>query len=311
MADTQVVKKPAGGAFGQFLNANRPSLAERATKEGLKGFSAVSKVASQAWKELSDAEKAPYEVKFKEAQASYGAYKKSDGFVAPVKKEKKSKRGKDGKKKKDPEAPKKPVGGAYGIFSAEKRAEFTKAVEAKGEKGFGPVARMTSEAWKALSAEEKNPYQEKFAKAQGEHKAAFGAYREKKAAEEPKEEEQATPSKAKAGRKATPKAAPKAPKQRGRKAADATAAAPKAPNDFATPRKPTVPAAKRGRNVAGPALSEELLLAAEKVNLRTALENLAKRPEIVEQNCDGGKMLEALKQAGGLVNKAKSILLGC
>lgn len=327
MADTQVVKKPAGGAFGQFLNANRPSLAERATKEGLKGFSAVSKVASQAWKELSDADKAPYEVKFKEAQAAYGAYKKSDGFVAPVKKEKKGKRGKDGKKKKDPEAPKKPVGGAYGIFSAEKRAEFTKAVEAKGEKGFGPVARMTSEAWKALSAEEKNPYQEKFAKAQGEHKAAFGAYREKKAAEEPKEEEQATPSKAKAGRKATPKAAPKAPKQSGRKAADATAAAPKAPKkggrkaadataaaadgDVATPQKPAVPAAKRGRNAAGPALSEELLLAAEKVNLRTALENLAKRPEIVEQNCDGEKMLKALKQAGGMVNKAKSILLGC
>jgi len=313
MADTQVVKRAAGGAFGQFLNANRKSLSEKAGQDGLKGVAAVSKAASQAWKELSDADKVPYEAKFKEAQAAYEAYKKSDGFVAPVKKEKNNKKGKDGKKqKKDPEAPKKAVGGAYGIFSAEKRAEFTKAVEAKGEKGFGPVAKMTSEAWKAVSAEEKKPYEERFGKAQEEYKVALAAFKEKKAAEMPKKEEQATPSKAKAGKKA-PKAQKEAsPKKRGRKAAAA--------DGDDTPQKSTAPAAKRGRKpvgtsgkdeAAGLVLPEELLLAAEKENLRTALENLAKRPDIVEKNCDGAKMLDALKQAGGLVNKAKSLLLGC
>jgi len=315
MADTQAVKRAAGGAFGQFLNANRKALSEKAGQEGLKGVAAVSKAASQAWKELSDADKVPYEAKFKEAQAAYEAYKKSDGFVAPVKKEKKNKKGKDGKKqKKDPEAPKKPVGGAYGIFSAEKRADFTKAVEAKGEKGFGPVAKMTSEAWKAVCAEEKKPYEERFAKAKEEYKVAFAAFKEKKAAEEPKKEEQATPSKAKAGKKA-PKAPKEAsPKKRGRKAAVAAA------DGDGTPQKSAAPAAKRGRKpsgangkeeAAGSVLPEELLLAAEKENLRTALENLAKRPDIVEKNCDGAKMLDALKQAGGLVNKAKSLLLGC
>merc|ERR1719379_2846792 len=92
---------------------------------------------------------------------------------------------KKGKKEKDPEAPKKPVGGAYGVFSNEKREEFTKAVEAKGEKGFGPVAKMTSEAFKALSEEEKAAYEEKYAQKVSAYKEALAAYSEKKATEAP------------------------------------------------------------------------------------------------------------------------------
>merc|ERR1711930_32547 len=72
------------------------------------------------------------------------------------------------KKIKDPDAPKKPVGGAYGVFSNEKREEFTKAVEARGEKGFGPVAKMTSEAFKALSDAEKAQYEQKSAQKMAE-----------------------------------------------------------------------------------------------------------------------------------------------
>merc|ERR1719389_1124923 len=80
------------------------------------------------------------------------------------------------KKEKDPEAPKKPVGGAYGVFSNEKCEEFTKAVEARGEKGFGPVAKMTSEAFKALSEEEKAAYEEKYAQKVAAYKEALAAY---------------------------------------------------------------------------------------------------------------------------------------
>jgi len=177
----EAVKKPAGGAFGQWLNANRTNLAEQAKKDGLTGVTAVSKKAGEVWKTMSAADKAPWEKKFKEAQAAFNAYKSSDSYVAA---EKKHKRGKgDDKPKKDKDAPKKPVGGGCGMFSNEKREDFTKACEAKGEKGFGPVAKMTGEAYKALSEAQKKPYEDKFKKAMEEYQVAIVAYKAKEAAE--------------------------------------------------------------------------------------------------------------------------------
>merc|ERR1712110_75954 len=82
-------------------------------------------------------------------------------------------------------APKKPVGGAYGIFSNEKREEFAKIVEAKGEKGFGPVAKMTSEAFKALTDMQRAPYEEKFKEAQLRYQKEREEYEKKKADELP------------------------------------------------------------------------------------------------------------------------------
>merc|ERR1719195_1481453 len=162
-------------AFGQWLNANRAMLQERVASEGGKGVAAIAKKASELWKAMSDSEKKPWEIKFNEANAAYGAYKNSDSYVAP---EKKERRLKSDKLEKDPDAPKKPVGGAYGIFSNEKREEFTKIVEAKGEKGFGPVAKMTSEAFKALSDVQRAAYEEKFKEAQARYQKALAAYNE-------------------------------------------------------------------------------------------------------------------------------------
>jgi len=277
MADAQIVKRPAGGAYGQFMNANRTSLAEQAAKEGMTGVTAVTKKASEVWKSMTDEEKAPWEAKFKEAQAAYTAYKDSDSFVPPEKKRGK----KEEKKEKDPEAPKKPVGGAYGVFQNEKRAEFMKIAKEKGEKGFGPVAKMVSEAFKQLSAEDRKVYEEKAAKAMEEHKVVMAAYREKRAAEAPAASEDATAGK------------------RSRAA-------------ISTPPRP----AKRGRGavksseIAGPSLPADLLAAAEKEGLREALENLARRPDVTAKKCDAAEMLKTLKECGGLVNRAKAAILG-
>jgi len=277
MADAQIVKRPAGGAYGQFMNANRTSLAEQAAKEGMTGVTAVTKKASEVWKSMTDEEKAPWEAKFKEAQAAYTAYKDSDSFVPPEKKRGK----KEEKKEKDPEAPKKPVGGAYGVFQNEKRAEFMKIAKEKGEKGFGPVAKMVSEAFKQLSAEDRKVYEEKAAKAMEEYKVVMAAYREKRAAEAPAASEDATAGK------------------RSRAA-------------ISTPPRP----AKRGRGavksseIAGPSLPADLLAAAEKEGLREALENLARRPDVTAKKCDAAEMLKTLKECGGLVNRAKAAILG-
>jgi len=279
MADVQIVKRPAGGAYGQFMNANRTSLAEQAAKEGLTGVTAVTKKASELWKAMTDEEKAPWEAKFKEAQAAYMAYKDSDSFVPPEKKEKRGK--KEEKKEKDPEAPKKPVGGAYGVFQNEKRAEFMKIAEEKGEKGFGPLAKMISEAFKLLSEEDRKVYEEKAAKAMEEYKLLMTAYREKTATEAPEARDDATAGKRSRAAISTP---PKAAK-RGR-------------------------GAVKSNEIAGPCLPADLLAAAEKEGLREALENLARRPDITAKKCDAAEMLKTLKQCGGLVNKAKAALLG-
>jgi len=56
------------------------------------------------------------------------------------------------------EQPKKPVGGAYGIFLAEKRPEFTKACA--GQKASA-IAKLAGEKWKIVSSAEKAAYQKK------------------------------------------------------------------------------------------------------------------------------------------------------
>merc|ERR1719379_2996704 len=196
------------------------------------------------------------------------------------------------KKEKDPEAPKKPVGGAYGVFSNEKREEFTKAVEAKGEKGFGPVAKMTSEAFKALTSEEKAPYEEKYAQKVAAYNEALAAYNEKKANEAPAEKP-ASPVKV-------------TPKKRGRQSAGPESSEPAAAS-----------AAKRGRKAGGgeapqkaPDFDADVVAAADKEGLLGSLGNLARRPEILAKGIKPMELLNALKKNGGLVNKTKAELLG-
>lgn len=57
------------------------------------------------------------------------------------------------------EQPKKPVGGAYGVFMAEKRPEFAKACEGKKA---SEVSKMGGAAWKKLSEADKAPYEKMF-----------------------------------------------------------------------------------------------------------------------------------------------------
>eukprot|EP00933_Yihiella_yeosuensis_P062156 TRINITY_DN650_c0_g1_i1.p1 TRINITY_DN650_c0_g1~~TRINITY_DN650_c0_g1_i1.p1 ORF type:complete len:238 (+),score=104.34 TRINITY_DN650_c0_g1_i1:149-862(+) len=60
------------------------------------------------------------------------------------------------------EQPKKPVGGAFGIFLAEKRPEYLKACA--GQKASA-VSGMAGAAWKKLSEAQKAPYQKKYEEA--------------------------------------------------------------------------------------------------------------------------------------------------
>mmetsp|Transcript_49726 Transcript_49726/g.138193 ORF Transcript_49726/g.138193 Transcript_49726/m.138193 type:complete len:210 (-) Transcript_49726:350-979(-) len=65
--DPNKPKKPAGGAFGVFLNKNRKEFQKQAPGS----VAVVSKLASAKWKELSAAEKKPYEEEFLKLQSAY------------------------------------------------------------------------------------------------------------------------------------------------------------------------------------------------------------------------------------------------
>lgn len=63
-------KKPTGGAFGQYLKANRPALTKECAGQPV---TAISKLAGANFKAMSDAEKVPYQQKYEEAQKKYTA----------------------------------------------------------------------------------------------------------------------------------------------------------------------------------------------------------------------------------------------
>jgi len=69
-ATLQQPKKPAGGGFGQFVAEKRPVFQQQCAG---KPVSEVSKLAGAAWKELSEAQKAPYNKQFQEATTKYAA----------------------------------------------------------------------------------------------------------------------------------------------------------------------------------------------------------------------------------------------
>lgn len=182
-------KKPVGGAYGQFLNEKRADFLKACA--GQKA-SAVSTMAGKAWKELSDAQKAPYEQKYETAKAKYD--KDMEEFLAAGGEKSKGTRAlrtekrkaKEGKKAKDPNKPKKPAGGAYAIFLAENRARIVASLP-KDHK-ITDVTKAAGTEWKALSDTQKKPYEAKYETKNEEYKKAMEEYREKNAGEDSVEE---------------------------------------------------------------------------------------------------------------------------
>merc|ERR1712190_413266 len=175
---------------------------------------------------------------------------------------------------------------AYFMWLNDNRARIVAELAGKA----GPdVTKKGSEEWKALLEEEKKPYEDRATKAKEDYDAfiateegaaALNAYKEATAAVAYKPT-LATPEK----------------KRESPVGSQGTTAAKKS-------RKSTA--------VASPSvvIDAVVLAEAEKGGLRAALENLAARSEIVSREVKGLDLLKALKQSGGLVNKAKAAILG-
>ena len=275
-------KRPASAYFSWF-NEKREEFKKQAVAAGDTGFGGPAKIASAAWKAMSDADKAPYEARYQEAKAKHDECKASADYVKPERKQKKGE-----KPQKDKDAPKRPAGGAYGIFMNEKRAEFTAKAKAAGDNTFGGPAKLASETWKAISETDKASYEEKYQAAKEKYEAAMVEYKASKPQEESSPEKE-SPAKRAAKRKADGASPPaeKAAKKAGRTAKGKAAAEP-----------------------VGAALNAEVLKQAEDAGLVSSLKNLAARKEVMDKGCDGSMILKALQAADGLVNKAKAALLG-
>jgi len=170
-------KKPVGGSFGVFMSENRPKFLEAC--KGKTGKCAAIKMGGEAWKSISEAEKAQFQEKY---EAKMAQFKKDMAAFIEAGGEKtkgaqglrrERKRAKEGKAK-DANATRKPTGGGFGVFLAENRATITKKCAGL------PAVAVTKEAstqWQALSDEAKKPFQDKFLIKMEEYKAASEEYK--------------------------------------------------------------------------------------------------------------------------------------
>lgn len=114
------------------------------------GFGAVGKVLGERWKQMSDAEKAPYASMAEEDKARHASemavYTPAPVVAAGT--------GKGGRGKKDPNAPKRAISG-YACFVREERPKLT--AEQPGL-AFGDGGKILGQRWKELSEEQKAPY---------------------------------------------------------------------------------------------------------------------------------------------------------
>jgi len=178
MALTQP-KKPAGGAYGVFMGEKRSDFMALCKGQPI---TAVSKMAGDSWKKLSDKEKAPYQLKYEFAKSNFekdmaaflasGGVKTKGAMALSSEKRKDN----DGKKKKDPNAPKKPAGGGYGVYVAENRAKIVASLPA-GESKITGVAKVAGAQWKAMTEAAQKPYKATFEKNFAAWKVTMAEYK--------------------------------------------------------------------------------------------------------------------------------------
>ncbi|CAJ1437412.1 unnamed protein product [Effrenium voratum] len=297
-------KKPAGGAFGQFLAEKRPELMKETQGQPI---TAVTKLASERFKALGDEERAAYQKKYEEAKAKFEEDMKAFLEAGGEKKARKTKGSKGAeklKRKKDPAAPKKPAGGAYGCFLAKNRSAF--ADQCKGQP-VTAVTKLASEKWKALSEEEKKVFEEEYQTKKAAYEEAMKSYvpLPSAEAEEPpakkarmsKEQKEAAKEAAKEAKESSKKEKQEAKAKQTKEKAKAKAVKPKAKGKPAT----STPEVELQATVAAKA---------EKVGLKDQLMKLVARDDIKASGKSQTAALKALEESNGLIHPARRALLG-
>uniref|UniRef100_A0A7S1RYL3 HMG box domain-containing protein n=1 Tax=Alexandrium catenella TaxID=2925 RepID=A0A7S1RYL3_ALECA len=299
--------KKAVSAYWLFSSKVREEITKEIKEKngGKAGLGDIAKATTARWATFSDEQKKEFEDKAAEDKKRYAeefkAYLEANDPAGTL------------RTKYAHLIPKKPMTG-YFLFLQEP-SQKEKAVAALKEAGseatHKQVVSKLAEMWKAASAEEKAPFEERHKQEQAEFLKkqmewqATPEFKEieaaaKRQAEQQKEEGQevATPTKgAKRSRSVAKAGSPKgeeAKKEAQPSPAGATKRAKKAP----PAQEPQV------------AIDADVLAEASKAGLEGMLRNLASRPEVVAAGKKSREVFEALKAAGGLVNPAKRALVG-
>jgi len=304
------------------MNANR----EKFTAElgGEKGFGAIARKASEAWKVITEADKKPFDELAKKEKEAFEEFKKTPEGQKALEETKDGKKDKkDAKTKRDMKSAvksvekddklKRPLSSYFMWINASREGIVAKM---EGKPSTGDITKKCAEVWRGLSEADKKPWDDKCKKLKDEHEeylkspegvAALAAYSD------------ATKS-AKAEVKGAPvEKAPveKKPKEdKADKADESPEASKKRPKKEAagkaepSPKKAKGKIEKKPAAAAGIQLDDAIVAAAEKAGFGAQLRNLAKRDDLIAKGCEGKALLKALESSDGLVNKAKAVLLG-
>lgn len=284
MASNQQLEKPkrAKSSYMLFCDEKRPAVMEanRAKNGGKVKMPELGKELSQMWSQIGEDEKAKYETMAAELKEKHDEEMKA--YVDSTKIEGLMKR---------PQS-------AYFQYINANRAKIQ---EEHKITSIGEVAKKATELWKALSDEEKKPYEDQYQK----DKAEYESWKESDAGKEALAKQKAM----KGGKKEDEGTSPKKNKRAGSAGDEETLA--KKVRKVATPSgrgrtaKASSPEAKLSDAIitkcaamgeSGSGVSYQSLL--EKI---LATEGLA--------NIDQERALEMLKEHGGLLNKVRPLLL--
>jgi len=312
--------KRAASAYFLFNNEIREAvMKEQREKNGGKAnLGAVAKEVSVRWAALGEAEKKVLEDKAAEDRQRYAkefaAYLEASDPAGTL------------RKKYQDLIPKKPMT-AYFLFSqdAANREKAAEALKAAGtaEPAMKQITGKLAEMWKAASAEEKAPFEERCKKEQVEFLEkqkvwqATPEFAEIEKAEKAQEEKR----KQEAAGAEQPEGGEAKGKKRGRSVAKEAGEAAKAKEPKA--KEPKTPAEKKARTAEArsarkerrgaapePEIDAGVLAEADKAGLGGGLRNLAARPEVAASGKSPGEILAALRASGGLVHPARRALLG-
>lgn len=253
----------------------------------------MTKLQAERWKTMPEGEKATYEKQAAEAKAKYekdlAAFKEAGGEVGKARKDKKdakaAKADKAAKKEANADRPKRPAGGAYGVFMSENRNAIQESLPAGS--AVTAVSKAGGEKWKLMSEAEKKPYEAKYQQLKAKYEEEIKAWKDTKGetASADDDEEEASPDSKKR---------------------------------LASPAKETSPTkkskgvgksrAKDKKSEPSVEMDDEIMAKASKLNLELQLKNLASRADMKGISPD--KLLTALENSNGLVNRAKAAILG-
>jgi hypothetical protein len=313
-AELEEPKKPQN-AYWIWLSENRDSLTKEA---GSAKGSVVGKLAGEKWKAMSAEAKKPFEDRAAELKSTYDKameeFKNAGGQVGKRRLEKsEGKQAKaDKKAKKDAQKssgkPARPPT-SYWLWLSENREALAKEA---GSTKPPVVAKLAGEKWKAVSEEDRKPFEAKATELRAAYDKALEEWKSNGGGEDGAK--QGSPQKRKADKAKTLPAKRGSRKRKADPAETPPAKVSRASGERDSSKKaPGAQGKSRGKATLATAavlLEKDVAEKAEKAGFTGVLQKFLAREDVVASGKSQAEALRALEKAGGLMHPARRALLG-